>query len=136
MRRAIAEPFDASLRCKIGIEIRCDHVVVGMPQRVQLPRDACATRYILGMSAQAEEGTDGRTSIRFDDNCTRMRSSLARSRSRLGRNRERGRDSQGCDEDHGGKCAKALKAGHWTVTSKRKARRVRVALTQANRCAG
>ena len=74
--------------------------------------------------------------IRFDDNCTRIRSSLARSRSRLGRNRERGRDSQGCDEDHGGKCAKALKAGHWTVTSKRKARRVRVALTQADRCAG
>ena len=58
--------------------------------------------------------------IRFDDNCTRIRSSLARSWSRLGRNRERGRDSQGCDEDHGGKCAKALKAGHWTVTSKRK----------------
>ena len=44
--------------------------------------------------------------------------------------RERGPDNQGCDEDHGGKCAKALKADHWTVTSKRKARRVRVALTQ------
>src|SRR5262249_10437693 len=28
------QPFDASLRCEIGIEIRCDHVVVGMPQRV------------------------------------------------------------------------------------------------------
>src|SRR5215831_16000612 len=62
--------------------------------------------------------------IRFDDNCTRIRSSLARSWSRLGRNRERGRDSQGCDEDHGGKCAKAL-------NPKEKARRVRVALTQA-----
>ena len=28
------QPFNASLRCKIGIEIRCDHVVVGMPQRI------------------------------------------------------------------------------------------------------
>ena len=28
------QPFDASLRCAIGIEVRCHHVVVGMPQRV------------------------------------------------------------------------------------------------------
>src|SRR4029453_9640474 len=28
------QPFDASLRCVIGIEIDCHHVVVGMPQRV------------------------------------------------------------------------------------------------------
>src|SRR6266540_269283 len=28
------EPFDASLRCAIGIEIRCHHIVVGMPQLV------------------------------------------------------------------------------------------------------
>src|SRR6266436_3794050 len=28
------QPFDASLRCVIGIEIHCDHVVVGMPQRI------------------------------------------------------------------------------------------------------
>src|SRR5215469_8265272 len=25
------EPFDASLRCTIGIEIRCHHILVGMP---------------------------------------------------------------------------------------------------------
>jgi hypothetical protein len=45
--------------------------------------------------------------------------------------RERGPDNQGCDEDQGSKCAKALEAGHWTVISKEKARRVRAALTQA-----
>src|SRR4029450_7130271 len=27
------KPLDASLRCAIGIEIHCDHVVVEMPQR-------------------------------------------------------------------------------------------------------
>ena len=34
--------------------------------------------------------------------------------------RERGPDNQGCDEDQGSKCAKALEAGQWTVISKRK----------------
>src|SRR5262244_99147 len=28
------QPFDASLHCVISIEIHCDHVIVGMPQRI------------------------------------------------------------------------------------------------------
>src|SRR5262249_18111377 len=50
------QPFDASLRCAIGIEIHCDHVVVGMPQRIHKRSESIS---IVGGKAPRLDRLDG-----------------------------------------------------------------------------